>query len=177
MNTNITPGLKGLEKWRLQQFNNWKQRFLAKVDKRSPEDCWEWIGSRGSRGYGQFMLQKKHLLAHRISYELLVGQIPKGLMVCHTCDNRACCNPAHLFLGTQRDNVMDCFRKGRRTQTRRGEANNFTKLTEAQVVEIRKRYATGQESIYKLSKVFPVGPTAIHYIVRGTNWRHVPMPV
>lgn len=88
-----------------------KERFLSKVNK--TENCWEWRGAKRSRDYGNFNLNGKPTLAHRVSYELFIGKIPKDILVCHRCDNQSCVNPNHLFLGTQKDNVRDCLNKGR----------------------------------------------------------------
>ena len=89
-----------------------EERFLAKVVK--TDGCWKWIGATTSSGYGCIGLgRRRKLQAHRVSYELYVGEIPEGRMVLHRCDNPPCCNPDHLFIGTQTDNMRDAARKGR----------------------------------------------------------------
>lgn len=92
-------------------------RFWAKVDIGDSGDCWEWQGFRKPpQGHGSFAagVGQSPLNAHRLAYEIANGPIPSGLHVCHRCDNPPCCNPAHLFLGTPRDNQVDCSQKGRR---------------------------------------------------------------
>ena len=90
-------------------------RFWPKVDKAGPDDCWEWNASRqGTGAYGRIGVNGKVELAHRISYELMHGPIPDGLFVMHRCDNPPCVNPAHLSLGTRRDNMEDSMDKNRR---------------------------------------------------------------
>lgn len=89
-------------------------RFWAKVDKRGPDECWPWLGAtNGNMGHGQLTVAQRRHYAHRAAWELAHGPIPPGFFVCHHCDNPPCCNSAHLFLGTARDNAQDMVAKGR----------------------------------------------------------------
>ena len=98
------------------------ERFWEKVNRRGPGDCWEWLGGRSPAGYGRFTVgshtdnSRRRVIASRLSYELSFGAIPDGYLVCHTCDNPPCVNPAHLFLGDHKDNMQDALAKGRLRQ-------------------------------------------------------------
>lgn len=89
------------------------EKFWSKVDRRGPEECWPWTGGCIKAGYGRICESGRDEYTHRYSWRLHFGEIPPGLEVCHKCDNPPCCNPAHLFVGTHRDNMHDALRKGR----------------------------------------------------------------
>lgn len=143
-------------------------KFWAKVDK--SQECWEWTASKHFSGYGEIgYLGKKHK-AHRISWMIHHGEIPEGLYVLHKCDNPACVNPDHLFLGTHNDNMADKMQKGR-CSALKGESNGESRLTEQQVKEIRALYPSFNQ--IKIGKMFNVSNTTISKIVRRESWRHI----
>ena len=146
--------------------------FWDKVDKGSPQDCWNWLGSLYDRGYGQVSSSYKNgcssSRSHRIAWELTFGKIPRGMDVCHSCDNRRCCNPLHLFLGTHQDNMDDKVAKGRQAHNR-GEKAGGVKLSTDQVLNIRKD-SRAQKVI---AKEYGVGQMTICRIKRRETWGHV----
>lgn len=138
-------------------------------------ECWLWTGAKSTAGYGQIRLDRKTVYLHRIAYEHYFGAIPKGMLVCHRCDVPACCNPAHLFLGTHQDNATDMVNKGRyvpRLNLPKGSNIKASKLTEAQVSLI-KIAITARQSQPMLAKQFGVSTTTINNIAHGKIWRHV----
>jgi hypothetical protein len=92
-----------------------QERFWSKVDRRGPDECWPWTGCIVRNGYGQFARENRGPLVkpNRVAWALANGRDLGDLYACHTCDNRSCCNPAHIFAGTHSDNMRDCFQKGR----------------------------------------------------------------
>jgi len=134
-------------------------------------ECWEWMASRNKGGYGILRLGQKSWLAHRLAYSLSRGGIPKGKDVLHTCDNCACINPSHLWIGTQADNMHDMMRKGRAVFPV-GERNGSAKLTLAQVKEARSLAEQGW-SQPKIAKHFGVSHSTIGGILRCESWGNV----
>lgn len=142
------------------------ERFARYVQKDDPSGCWLWTGSM-SRNYGQIGRHGRPLLAHRAAWELAHGDIPNGLYVLHRCDNGRCVNPAHLFLGTQRDNIRDMVAKGRDRFT--GERAYQAILTTEQVRTIR----CSTESARAIAKRLGVAFQTISDVRRRKNWKHV----
>lgn len=167
-----------------QRFKTPKQRFWEKVDIRGEDECWEWRGSivsGKSGGYGCFSLHGKNRKAHQVSWILTFGDIPelpnsdvRGTCVLHSCDNRKCVNPKHLFLGTNDDNMKDMVKKGRAKNVPKfGKDNWNTKLTEDQVKEIRNLSLTGLYRYKDIGELFGVSASAIGLIVRREHWTWV----
>ena len=138
--------------------------------------CWNWTGTRNKGGYGTLTTgsrkdkSRKTMLAHRVAYEVYKGSYDTSLKVCHTCDNRVCVNPSHLFLGTQKDNVADCIAKGRFPYSKKGEANPRAKLTKEIVLAIREKLSKGAYQT-TLAKEYGVNQTLISAIKLRRIWK------
>lgn len=128
----------------------------------SESGCWEWAGRKGNKGYGFISVGAKNKLVHRHFFEMLVGPIGDKF-VCHKCDNRICCNPEHLFLGTHNDNMLDMAIKGR---------GGSTKLTKEAAKDIRLMHESGA-SIRDLSLRYGVHPRTIDLLIQRKTWKHV----
>lgn len=146
------------------------RRFWRRVDRREVNDCWEWQGLLTPSGYGDLWAASKVLKAHRMSYALAHGIIPAGMVVCHKCDNRKCCNPGHLFLGMPKDNYRDMALKGREVKAT-GENQAAAKLTESQVIEIRAKASRGNYAA--LGREYGVSDYTIRSIHLRTGWRYL----
>jgi hypothetical protein len=155
------------------------ERFWEKVDVRGPDECWPWKAATNGHGYGTIGTKLGTSLAPRVCWILVNGPIPPGegyhgTCVLHRCDNPPCVNPAHLFLGTNDDNMRDKAEKGRVvTNPTYGEEHHSAKLTDEQVLEIRAHpEITGLE----FCRRFGVSPMAVSYIRNGKTWKHL-LPV
>lgn len=135
-------------------------------DKYIPEPnsgCWLWSSGWDKNGYGTLTGSKR---AHRVSWELVNGPIPKGLMICHKCDTPPCVNPNHMFLGTAADNSKDCVSKNRANN---GAKHHKAKLNDKQVIEILK----DQRPAYVIAKDYGVSDVSVCFIKLGGTWSNV----
>ena len=158
-----------------------EERFWSRVNKGAPDQCWPWRGWRSKKGYGQFSFQHvgKHY-THRLAVILSGRNTPAGMIVMHACDNPPCCNPAHLRIATNADNLADMRAKGRGS-TRRGPSYlsnprraspNVTKLKKSDIATIRCLVAQGIVQ-REIAAQFGVGQTINSQMSRRKIWRHV----
>jgi hypothetical protein len=150
----IRYGFYNKEKFDLDRFNN-------KISYPENTDCWIWTGAKSSGGYGHFGVHTKIVIASRISWELVNGPIPKDKWVLHTCDNRACVNPNHLFLGDRSDNAKDMFAKGRGFNSGR-----VIKFYQGELDLIRKIHESRKFSYIFIGKMFKVHRKIISDIIK-----------
>lgn len=154
------------------------QRLLGRIAVLSDEECWLWLGWR-NRGYGKVQTSKngirKSLTVHRFIWWWTNGPIPRGMSVCHHCDTPPCCNPAHMFLGTQAENNEDCRRKGRKASAS-GEHSSNHRLTEAQVEWAIERLFEGEQQ-KKVAQSLGVSCQAVWKIWWGKAWPGVKVRV
>lgn len=134
------------------------------------DGCWLWTGGKMKNGYANFFIGKKSHRVHRLSYQHFFGEIPNGLGVLHKCDVRNCIRPDHLFTGTQKENILDCKKKGRTTS---GVKDAMSKLNDEQVESIRKIYEIGGTSQRNLAEMFSVDQSNISRIVNRKAWTHI----
>jgi hypothetical protein len=149
-----------------QKFN----KHLNKIE----GGCWEWTSKLHQHGYGLIAHgypNNKDYRAHRVAWNLYYGEIPAGIFVCHKCDNRKCCNPEHLFLGNQSDNMKDAASKGR---VKRGVEHHSSTASPELVLEIRKRYDSGQSmKAIHLDLNPPFKYQATVKICKRMRWKHL----
>lgn len=162
-------------------------RFWSYVERLDDDDCWLWRKAVDKNGYGKFSASRHSLRAHRVAYFLSYGVDPLEQLVCHTCDTPGCCNPNHLFLGTNQENILDARDKGRLNPlsgdehglrvhpeaVARGEQHPNVKLTADQAREVRRLYSKGQLPQHTIADKFGITREAVSRIIRGLNWKHI----
>lgn len=166
-------------------------------------DCWVWQHTKLASGYGRMHIEGVTYRIHRLAYSLLVGEIPDGMLVCHKCDNRLCCNPEHLFLGDSDANAKDMVNKGRQSKgdkhyaridpsksargerhgsktkpwsVNRGEGHCRARVNMGQVTAIRERWLFG-DTMADLAREYGISETNVAYMVKNKSWKHVPHPI
>jgi len=154
----------------IDQRNSLKD-FWSYVDIKGPYDCWLYKGTINKEsGYGVFYLNNKGIRAHRLAYELMKGFLDEEMLSCHTCDNPPCCNPNHLFEGTNLDNNRDMIIKGRQKYPC-GVEKKISKLTEQQVIEIYN--LKGKLSQSKIGEIYDIKQATVFDIHKGNTWKHL----
>jgi hypothetical protein len=149
-----------------------EERFFSNILVKGSEDCWNWT-AHTCGGYGRLRIEGKMVLAHRYSWSLVNGPIPEGMMILHKCDNTLCCNPAHLYCGTNTDNMRDSWKRNRQPD-RVPEVYGIakTKLYEGEIWLIRKLWREGRSHLSQrvIAKMFKVDQSTISLIVNSTSW-------
>jgi len=146
-----------------------QQAFWQLVNVGDANECWEWTKTLSSTGYGVIQISGRQRYAHRLAWEFTFGRIGTRLFVCHKCDNRKCCNPSHMFLGTNEENTADRHAKGRDA---RGLRSSGSKLSPQSVREIRALAADGV-SYSEIGRRYDVWPNAVKRVVARETWKHV----
>jgi hypothetical protein len=147
------------------------EKFWKRVDVRGPDECWPWLIVKMPDEYGRVLHNGKLEGSHRVSFSIANGDIPPGAQILHKCDNPPCCNPRHLFIGTNLDNVRDKIVKGRGNQAK-GEIHYRAKLTEKNVSSIRSMADRGIAP-KEVSNIFGISQDHARNIIKRKIWRHI----
>ena len=152
---------------------DWQGRFWSKVQKGNQDECWPWTGAISKNGYGSFKKDGKPMTTSRVAYWIGHGSPAGEMLVLHTCDNRACCNPNHLYLGDVKQNTRDMMDRGRhRPPPTSGEQNGNSKLREGDVRRIKEMIRGGLKN-HEIAPLFGVTHQMISKIRNGLFWQHV----
>lgn len=163
---------------------NTPKQFWSRVRVAAPNSCWEWQGAKTSGGYGNLSWHGVCVQAHRVAYYLSHGGVSLSTnfrqagtasrykrFVLHSCDNRACCNPKHLFLGSMRTNQLDAYAKGRKVQLKSRHTN--ARLTPKQVIQVRRLYDSGKQTQAQLAALYGVSQRVISLVVRRESYKDI----
>lgn len=156
------PKSKSKQKQRVKD-KNCEWRFWSKVNRNDSSGCWVWTGVKDSDGYGRFRFNSKRIMAHRMSYLFTYGYLPSDARVCHTCDNTSCCNPNHLFLGSDSDNIIDCVVKNKHANC---------KLTADQISPIKNAVYNGV-SVKEIALTYNVSQATIYNVLNEKTWWYI----
>jgi hypothetical protein len=148
------------------------KRVWDKIDIKGEDDCWPYKACLNVHGYGVISEGNTKILAHRAAFISKNGDILNDLKVLHSCDNPKCCNPKHLFLGTQADNVKDMHNKGRAVSVS-GDKNHMSKLSNSDVITIRHMYHNLGKKCSEIAKEYHVNRNNISFIVSNKTWKHL----
>jgi hypothetical protein len=143
--------------------------FWSLIDKKSEDECWNWLGAVNQWGYGRYCNNGAHM-AHRFAYEIIYGVSIEGFVAMHKCDNPRCCNVKHLEIGTHADNQGDKVKKNRQAK---GEQQGTSKLTEKQVKQAREKYKPKIVTYKMLAKEYGVCKDTMQKAIRGIYWKHL----
>ncbi len=146
------------------------QAFWKKVNILSSTECWNFNGRHYPNGYGNVNIDGKNFTSHRFTWMISRGAIESGKEVCHRCDNRSCCNPDHLFIGTHKENMRDMIGKGR---GRQGFNQREKRLKRSEVIQIRIMASSGH-SLAEIAKHFKITISNASYIVTRKTWQNIP---
>lgn len=161
--------------------------FWSKVDKSGgPDACWPWTGAKNKSGYGVTSYRWKQFTSHRLAY-LFAERDPGFKLVCHKCDNPPCCNPAHLFLGTAKENSRDMVSKNRQSSgekhsdalmpgRQRGENHYETNLKDSDAIEARRLYTETRVPLKEIARMYGLSYHSMQKLVLGITWKHLPCP-
>jgi len=153
---------------RLAFQDNPETRYEKRIEK-TASGCWIFHGPRNNMGYGMVSAGGNPMLAHRFFYQQVNGPIPAGMDACHRCDNPACCNPDHIFIGTRTDNMRDAVAKGR---VRRGETSAQARFSESDVLDMRRRHCAG-ETTGEIGRRYDTSYKTVWAIVHRKAWGHI----
>jgi hypothetical protein len=159
--------------------NRWAKKppfwidFWQHVSDYGNNSCWNWKHRKNSRGYGTLKILSKSVLAHRYAWEITNGEIKNGFCVCHKCDNTACCNPSHMFLGSRADNNADKMTKGRH-RAHKGVEHYKARISEEEVIKIRHSFRIDKTPYRVIAKEWGIPSATIYSIVSGRTWKHLP---
>jgi hypothetical protein len=165
-NTKYIRGHSSRDRIVKRKYESIDEKFWLNVDKKSDNECWEWTGPIQPNGYGQINYNYKKKYVHRVSYEIHFGKIYDNLLVCHSCDNRKCVNPKHLFLGTHLDNSHDMVSKGRAVNPTKWAA----KITFKDAENIRELNSIGFHVDF-LSTRYELTRSTIRNIIAERIWK------